>query len=487
MSLVRDIYKGLSGPLGREIAHYSSASYRGNDGMWFWGKNGTERYFSYAGLDSSVKAYEQCAPVTAIINKKAQAFINGKTWVLNKEGKEDTSKAAEKLRKLLKRPNPIQTWKQFEAQAYVYKELFGFNIIFSVKPSGFKSNIDAQSIWNIPPSMVDITETNKLFYQSDLSSMISGIVLTYNGETTRLDINDVFFIKDITPSFGSMIFPDSKLKSLQLQINNIMGCYESRNVLINYRGALGILTNEKDQYGSVPIDQKDKDQLQSDFNRYGLKNNQWQFIITSASLRWQSMGYPTKELMLFEEIEDDIMRICDSLSYPYQLISSAKGTTFSNVKEAKSLLYYDSIIPDAENFYEQLTSFFGLEELGLRLDKDYSHIPALQDDEVQKATARKTRNEAYRLEWESDLITRNQWREANGEDPVPGDDQLRSQLMASSQPLAISIGEIGMQGLINILTNPAMTADSKVAAIEILYGINSADGRRMVNENTTTL
>ena len=70
---------------------------------------------------------------------------------------------------------------------------------------------------------------------------------------------------------------------------------------------------------------------------------------------------------IFEEIDDDIMRICDSYGYPFRLISTNKGSGLNGneVKEFKVTLYQDTIIPEAENIYEQWTQFFGLDELNL--------------------------------------------------------------------------------------------------------------------------
>ncbi len=65
-------------------------------------------YFAYAGHKRFFgQAYECCAPVNAIINRKAQAYINGKTWVLNTRGKEATGVEAKKLQALFKIPNPL--------------------------------------------------------------------------------------------------------------------------------------------------------------------------------------------------------------------------------------------------------------------------------------------------------------------------------------------------------------------------------------------
>jgi hypothetical protein len=446
-------------------------------------------HFTYGGYNSCVKAYEDCPPVNAIINRKAQAYINGKTWVLNEEGKEATTAEAKKLQALLAKPNPLQSWKQFEAQGYIYQQLFEYNIILVIKPAGFKENIDASMLWNIPPSMVDIEETNKLFYQSDTGGMIKQIVLNYKGTQTILNIDDIFIMKGFIPSFCTLVIPESRIKSLELPINNIIGAYESRNVLINYRGALGILSQDpgNGQFGAIPMSPEEKENLQSDLRRYGLSNHQWQFIITSASLKWQQMGVATKDLMLFEEIEADTMAVCDSYNYPYQLMSSAKGTTFSNLNEGKKLLYQDATIPESESAYEQWNQLFNTKKYNLKIDKDFSHVAVLQEDKQQSAQARKTLNEALTIEFQNGLITLDDWLEKLGEDPLPnGLGKVRATDPKSSNvPLAVTIGVGGVQGLIAVITAQGMSDEAKQATLEVVFGLSSQDASRMaVSDNT---
>lgn len=414
------------------------SSYRGGqDGQQWFAEmvGGNFFYFTYSGNKSASQAYECCPPVAAIINKKAQAYINGKTWVLNTQGKakgkEATTIEAKKLQKLFAQPNPIQNWSQFEAQGYIYQQLFGYTLILSIKPVGFKENIDASALWNIPPFMVDIEETNKLFYQTSQKGMIKKIVLNYKGVSSELDVDSVYILKDITPSFNSLIFPQSRICALELPINNIIGAYESRNVLINYRGALGILTKDAGdggQYGALPLPEGEKENIQNDFRRYGLKHHQWQIIITSASMKWQQMGYPTKDLMLFEEVEGSTQAICDGYNYQYELLSNSKGVTFANKNEAKKLVYQDAILPEAQSIYGQWNQFFNTSKYNLVIDKDFSHVAVLQADQLQTAQARKARNDALLIEYQNDLITMNRWLELNGEDPRPDGDRYYSEI-----------------------------------------------------------
>jgi hypothetical protein len=200
------------------------------------------------------------------------------------------------------------------------------------------------------------------------------------------------------------------------------------------------------------------------------------------------MGYATKDLMLFEEIEDDVMRICDSFNYPYRLLSSNKSNSLagSDISAYMKLLYQDAIIPEAESDYEQWEQFFGTDKLGLKITKDYDHVQALQADKTNEATARKTLNDALKIEWEADIITLNQWLVKLGENPIGSDgDKRRSQMPRENGLLAVSIGVGGVQGLIAILSDSIMSDSAKQAALEILFGLQPTDAARMVVSNTS--
>lgn len=370
----------------------------------------------------------------AIVNRKAQALINGKTWVLNTQKKEAGGRDADKLRKLWAQPNPLQNNKQFEAQGYIYQQLFGFNIILPIRPLGFDDPLDTTSMWNIPASWIDWNATLELFTRNGGISL-KEIVVTFNNARTIFQLKDLLIVRDFTPSFDTITFPGSKIISMTLPINNIIGAFESRNVLINYRGALGILSSDpgKGQFTALPLQKQEKEDLQRDFRRYGLRNRQFQVILTSASLKWQSMGYPTKDLLLMEEVQESTKSLCDGLNFPPHLLGLI-DPTFNNQASAEKGLYQNSIIPDAENIYEYWNNFFKLKERNLLLDKDYAHIPALQEDKKFEAEARRLRNEALEIEFRNNVIHLNRWRELNGEDTVPGEDLYYYQLSERGKP-----------------------------------------------------
>lgn len=460
-------------------------------GMWMFNQDGSpDIHYQYVNFNSSIKGYVACPPIAAIINRKASAYINGKTWILNTEGKEKgkeaTSAEALKLRKLLLKPNPIQSWRQFEAQNYIYQQISGFCVVLPIKPIGFKSNIDATSMWNIPPWMLEIEQKPQINLAAvvDIKDFIQSIHIVCNGQKVPLNLDDVFIFRDQTPSADSMILPESRMKALEQPINNIIGAFESRGVLIDKRGPSYVISsNQTDDSGRIALSPAERDELEKEFQKYGLRRKQIQAIITSANINLHTVGFTTKDLMLFEEIEDDVMRICDTYNYPHRLLSSQKSNSLggADVQAYKALLYQDAIIPESTDTYEQWSKFFDLPRYKLVLEKDYSHIAALQGDKVKEATARFQLNQALKIEYEQGLITMDEWRAKLGEDPLPNGlgTARATDPKVSNAPLATIIGVGGVQSLIQVLTARGMSPEGRQATIEIVFGISTEDARRM--------
>lgn len=441
---VQRFFKGVQKSLafGDYIDIVAPSAYRGGtyNGQFFFGGDGLDYRFAYNSHRSALEAYLNCPPLSSIINRKARCYINGKTLVMNSQGKEAQGSDAKRLRALLKRPNPIQTWKQFEAQNYIYTQLFGFCIVLPIMPFGYedKGPMFATSLWNIPPYMVDVTETNKIFYQTDLTGIIESIKLNYKGLTSNLPLKNLLILKDFTPGIDSLIFPVSRVKAIEMPVNNIIGTYMTRHELINYAGAQGLFSsNATDTSGTIPLKEEEKTQLQDDFKRqYGIQRGQWRYIIAPTAMNWTQIGKPTKDLMLFEEISDDIMRICDQYDYPSQLLNSEKGPNVSNTQAYQAQIYTDGVMPESEDYYEQWNMWFKCEDYNLILEKNYSHIAPLQENKKEQGQASYYLNQSLMLLWNQDLITANQILEANEMDLVSGWDIYKSdfQKMGKLQP-----------------------------------------------------
>lgn len=437
--------------------------YRGGlfNGNYFFGGNGIDYRFAYSNLGSCTKAYRNCPPLTAVINRKAQCYINGITLINNTQGKEAGGDMAARLRKLLKRPNILQTWKQFEAQQYIYTQLYGFCITLPIMPAGFEEMgpMYATSLWNIPSNLVSISESQKLFYETDISGILNYIKLDYKGTSVNLPLKNLFIFKDFMPSADSMIFPASRVEALEMPINNIIGAYATRNELINYAGAQGIFSPAaSDSAGAVNLKEDQKKGLQEDFKRqYGIQRGMWRYIIAPTAMTWTQVGKPTKDLMLFEEIIDDIMRICDAYNYPSPLLNSEKGPSVSNTAVYQAQIYTDGIIPESQDIYEQWNAYFNTEKYNLNIVKSYTHVAVLQENKKEQGQALLYLNQSMMLLWQQDLITANDILEANEMDLKPGWDIYRSDFIAMGKIAPVVIADPTKDNT----NEPSTTSDDK--------------------------
>jgi hypothetical protein len=398
---------------------------------FFVGTDRVEYLFKWKNHRDCIQAFVNCPPLTAIIARKAQAHVNGNIWVLDKKEKESNGNYANFIKKLLKKPNPLQDRYSFETQHEIYKQLFGWCLVFAVAPYGYNGIENATSLWNIPPFMLDIEENNTIpYFQSDFKRVFKTIKLNYKGLSVELPMENVYIFKDITPNLDTPVLPESRIRSLEMPINNIIGAYASENIIINRRGALGILSHDvggSGNFAPLPISPSEKEHLQEDFKRYGLGRHQWQFIITSAALKWQQMGINPKDLGLRESVQENTKAICDRYGYPPHLLGLI-DPTFNNQDAAQKGFYQDTIIPESKVSYTQWDDFFKTEEYGLHIVKDYSDLSFMQEDRGAAATARKTLGEALLNEFNNNLITYNRVLELLGEDTREGFDKYKYQL-----------------------------------------------------------
>lgn len=373
---------------------------------------------------------QNCPALAYIINRKAKAFINGKIEILNPNN--DNEKKGEYGRewnKLFKNPNPLQTGTQFQMQLYSYLEAYEWCFVLPIQPAGFTDFSRISQLWIIPPSNIVVTLNSTYLYAKSFEDQIDKIEFVYNGTRTTLRKEDLFLFKGANLSLNNLAFPDSKLLPLRYPINNIIKNYEARGTIAEKKGAIGILSNTaKDSISVIPMSPKEKVELQNDYKRYGFNKDQWQLIITNASLQYQSMTMPIRDMMLLEMEEADIITIANALGYPYELLGSPKGTTFSNLNEAKKSFYQDSIIPEANNIADQFNTLIRAEQNKIVFGYDYSHLPIFQEDEKLKAEVRKAQGDAVIQEFNNNIITWNEMRKGLFLDTVIGMDKYKYQL-----------------------------------------------------------
>jgi len=176
--------------------------------------------------------------------------------------------------------------------------------------------------------------SGKYFDQVNVEDVVKYYEYIENNRTTNKFESQSMLWSRLT-DLDSMLVGTSPIHSLKFPVSNIEHAYAYRNVIMSEKGAIGILSNEsKDQMGSMPISAGEKKRIHDEYiGGSGIGRDQKRVILTEASLKWQPMSYPTKDLMLFEEIDANTMTIVDQFGLNINIFSN-KNATFENVKQS---------------------------------------------------------------------------------------------------------------------------------------------------------
>jgi len=331
-----------------------------------------------------LNAYYEIPELNAVINYGAESISNGIWKYQNEKGENEDHSSL----KLLNNPNPVQNGKELLKDFYVYKAVFGNDFIYKLYPDGRKPTFDnIKCLYNIPAQEMSVKMTGKLFQQTELNEIIEGYL--FGGrDGHKFETEDILLSNDIGIKYknGQYILGQSRMIGLSKALSNIIAAYESRNVLLNSRGAIGAWVNaSKDATGATwALRSEEKKEIRDQATRnYGLTNGKSAIMVTNKDIRWEGNTFDSRRLQLMEETEQDFYKICDAYATPKELFSNTKGTTFTNKDSAERSFYRNRIIPVAEDLANGLTKFLVIEKGKLILD--FSHLEILQEDEKVKA------------------------------------------------------------------------------------------------------
>lgn len=346
----------------------------------FWGNSDPV----WVDTNKPYELYIKIPELRTIINKRALMISSAVPKLIDDKG--NTVDSHSWVYDLIAKPNPTQSWADVMYSLAVNDGLFNNSFAYCPERSFDIRNL----ILPLPSNKVKIAGTGKLLDQIDVEGLIKNFEFWYDNQNYEtIEVKDMVYLN--TPDGINLINPVNRIDTLKYPLTNIMSQYNKRNVLLENIGAIGILSSRKsDLGGSLPMDAEERGEIQKDW----LKRQKDKLVITEADVQWTPMSFPTKDLMLFEELTEDKMAIIDAYGLSYYLFSQSKGATFSNVKEGMKMTYQDTIIPETEQMYATLSHQLGLTNEGLLLVPDFSHVAVLQDDKNIEASAMNLRADA---------------------------------------------------------------------------------------------
>lgn len=363
---------------------WSSESRFGIDSIFrtqneFWGKKDP----IWCDTSKPYDLYLQIPELRTVIDRRASMMANGIPYLEDADGNIVENHW---VLDLIKKPNPVQSWQDIIYSLSVNDALF--SAAFAYSP--VLSFNQRRTIVPIPSFQVKIKPSGTLLSQVSRDGLVSGYEWWYDNDRKE-NIATKDMLHFTTADGVNLLNPKSRIESLRYPLSNIMAQYKKRNVLLENITPLGLLSSKKqDIGGALPLDPREREQIQKDW----MKRNKDGLVITESDVTFTPLTFPTRDLMLFEEIDADKMAIVDIFGMSIHLFARDSGSTFNNVQNGIKQTYQDTIIPESEQMYAAITQQYGLDSEGLKLKVDFSHIHALQADEQQKAQALNTRADA---------------------------------------------------------------------------------------------
>jgi len=386
--------------------------------------------------------------VKGAINLLATAASNGKKYLTDAStGEEipwtDKRDVVQKIKKLLvQRPNPLQSGREYEKQGVFYFNTFGNRYVYGLMPSGFDSELDIMNIealWNLPSQFMQVRTTGKLYKQTQIKDIISSYARVDSNPIEMFDPVSIMHYNEVNISSEmSTIMGISKLEVLKNPIKNTQLVFEAIDVLLTQGGSKGIISvDSRDGTGSiVPLQPKEKEEVNNTFkNDYGFLNGQNPFLVSPVPLTFTKTAMTSKELGLYEEFSNNSILISNEFNIPPELLKTyIQGATYENQEQSVKRLYQDTVIPQKEDDDQYTNHRLNLEKYGVVLNTRWDHIPALAENEKDKATSNSLNVKSALMEYEKNTITWNQYLNKTSQPPVTGGDVYFYQREALTNP-----------------------------------------------------
>lgn len=378
MSTITNTFNSIGSFMNRGIFTSAMQSTKRN----FWRSYFVDRKSPvYVDMNDLIEVYEICPHLQIVINTRAEMLANGTLKLRKKTNKKidiDTHQALD----LMKNPNPLQSLREFIYEYGIYEGIYSNNFAYRNKMFSGAS----KTLWNLPPGLMKIVPTGKQYDQIDIKGLIDrfelyGTWAQYeNNLQNKFTTDEVMYINSGISK--SLFVAESRLIALHLPISNIIGALKTRNLFI-YHGPKNLISggSKDSDGGAIPLGTTEQKRVEESFNKtdYGIKDHQSHTVVSSATLKVDKMGYPTKDMMLFEEVVDDWKAICaaykmDKDIFPFE------GATFENKRQGEVSTYNGAIKTLSESFCNFLDRLLLAPGEDAEFYLDYSDLYCMQTD-----------------------------------------------------------------------------------------------------------
>lgn len=347
----------------------------------FQGSTETVGTIDTRGKAGQAKAYALCSPLMSVISKKCAAINNLRLAATTEDGEDIERPDAVRT---ISHPNSVQGIADFVAYIEAMTQIFGKAYIVRMESVGFP---EAFELFVVP----NLCVTENAAISTALSFMPDADIVDYTvticGSSMKIAKEDMFIVRDASYDLNACGGNISRMVSLQKPVNTFVASYEAVHELMINRGMLAIISltsgsGDIIRDSRLPETESEKKNIQQAFRKYGIRSDQFKYAITSMNAAVSPVSSTITDLGLTDVQKACKKEIADIYQVPSVLLD-VEGSTYANAKEAKTILYNDAIIPEANNIFSVLNRIYGFEDF--KVMPYYDHLELFQESKREQA------------------------------------------------------------------------------------------------------
>lgn len=328
--------------------------------------------------------YEKNADIFSLIDRLSTMFSQIPKIVV--KGEDEDQVQTGRLYEFIQQPNNYQIWQEFAKLWYTFYLTTGNAIKYAprLKSGNDKGKLMPGGVYIMPTQHVEIIA-------GSWRDPVREYILDLNQNVEKIPAEDVIHVRmpNLQYQEGANFMGMSPLKVAILVIEAENQGYQTIADTLARGLPPGILTKVNDEYDSVKDSERQAELERAYKKKYGTqKYNRTSGvpITTTGDVKWIPMGFSNfKDLQILEMNQHGLRVLCNVLGVPSQAFNDTAGTTFSNMGDARKMVYTNRLIPDAGLLDGYLNSIIAAAYGEERIKSDFSNIPELQDDKKDLA------------------------------------------------------------------------------------------------------
>ncbi len=338
-----------------------------------------------------------------VLTRGAELFSLARIKHLDKNGEEVPNS---EIIKFLNNPNPLQTLEQYLYEFFIHDGVY--NKTFQHKILGLSFDKIPSAMWLLPPGWMKINSTGKVFRQADIKDIITNYELL--DDPTPFETDRIIYMCE---GVGNNILnPASRIESLKIPLSNLVASGKARNVIITERGQIGMIVPVQQAEGRdiIPLDTEAHALVKKEYqDRNSLDSQGGHVGFPSMEMKWVPMTFDVQQLGLAEGAEQDFCMILGSHGIDRDVFPSTKGATFENKSQGLQSTFQNAFQPKINKLCKQWEKHFIDPKTGESLVGSYTHVPAMQEDQLKEEQAKKTRIEGLSIARRDGIISPDQY------------------------------------------------------------------------------